>query len=91
MKRPQVMDLEPKDGSLDDKFLLNALSCGQFDSVVSLRVSRINHACISNACHYYEEKTKVKVVNATKYIKGKGTSTNDVIQIGGGPSSVFMQ
>jgi hypothetical protein len=64
------MDLEPKDGSLDDKFHLNSVSCGEFDSVVSLRMSRFNHACISNACHYYEENTKTKVVHSSKNIKG---------------------
>jgi len=66
-----VVDLEPKSGNLDDKFSLNRLGCGEFEPVLSLRLSRVNHACISNASHYYEEKTKTKVVFATKDIKGK--------------------
>ena len=65
------MDLEPKTGNLDDKFLLNYLSSGDFEPVLSLRLSRVNHACIANASHYYEEKTKTKVIHATKNIKGK--------------------
>ena len=69
------MDLEPKDGSLDDKFLLNSMSCGEFDTVLSLRVSRLNHACISNASHYYEENSKTKVVHSSKEIKGWEQST----------------
>ena len=69
------MDLEPKTGNLDDKFLLNYLSSRDFEPVLSLRLSRVNHACIANASHYYEEKTKTKVIHATKNIKGKLNAT----------------
>jgi hypothetical protein len=69
--------LEPRSGSYDEKFFLNCLACGEFEPVVSLRISRINHACLSNAAHFYEEQTKTKVLHSSKPIKG---STIPLIQ-----------
>ncbi len=64
-----MKDLEPKDGSLEEKLRLNSFN-SHVGSVLSLRLARINHACISNACHYFEDTTNVKVVHSTREIKG---------------------
>ncbi len=68
------MDLEPRNGTLDEKVKLNRLGCGpDYADVIALRVSRLNHACMPNAIHIWEETTNTKVVHATRLIKGKRT------------------
>ncbi len=65
------MDLEPRNGTLDEKVQLNRLGCGSgVADVNALRVSRLNHDCMANAIHIWEETTNTKVVHATRLIKG---------------------
>jgi len=75
----EVMDLEPRSGTLDEKFSLNKLGCASgdpVDEVLALRLSRVNHACSPKAQHYYEENSKTKVLVANKLIKGNPLNRN---------------
>lgn len=66
-----LQDLEPRGGSLREKWKLNALDCGDAgpSSVVCLRLSRANHACHNNADHWFDQTHAVKVLLATRDIK----------------------
>ena len=59
-----IKDLEPKNGSLRDKFELNCFECGEVEikKLVCLSISRVNHSCIFNADHFYDEKFNVKIL-----------------------------
>lgn len=74
-EHPMIAELEPKDGSLKEKFDRNKVECidayGGSYTGVSLRLSRINHSCDSNAYHF-SCHDGMKVVMARKPIK-RGT------------------
>ncbi|CAM9227518.1 unnamed protein product, partial [Heterosigma akashiwo] len=64
-----ISDLMPNDGDLKAKFDLNCLSVGGRDgSVVCVRLSRANHDCFPNACHYSDNELGVKVLFAVRPI-----------------------
>jgi hypothetical protein len=68
-----VMALMPVEGSLLDKFLLNAMSCseeGDFDQVSGLfiNMSRINHDCLGNSFHWFIPYLKSKALFASRKI-----------------------
>lgn len=64
--------MEPKEGSLDEKFLLNSFSGhpgrdGGKD-ILGLRSARVNHSCRPNAAVSYDETARVKILVAQKDI-----------------------
>ena len=66
-----IKDLEPKDGSLRDKFKLNCIAGhpDRGDVFVGLRASRVNHSCRPNACYTYEETARVSILYALRDIR----------------------
>ncbi len=68
-----MMDLEPKNGSLDDKFRLNAFngSSSREDGkhYVGVRLSRLNHSCHPNADHVYDDVACVAILFAQRDIQ----------------------
>ena len=64
--------MEPKEGSLDDKFLLNSFSGHPGrdggKNLLGLRSARVNHSCRPNAAVSYDETARVKIVIAQKDI-----------------------
>ena len=68
-----INDLEPKGGSLQDKFNLNewpsAWPCrDNGKSYVGLRISRVNHNCRPNAARIYDEVARVEILYALQDI-----------------------
>jgi hypothetical protein len=53
-----VFDLEPLDGTLIEKDRLNSFATDD-ESLLFVRVARINHSCDSNACQSFENGTMV--------------------------------
>ena len=66
-----LSSLEPQNGSLKEKFDLNAMSCPDLDndSVVCMTMSRVNHSCDPNSEHMYVNTYKVQVLVALREIK----------------------
>lgn len=65
-----VMALEPKGASLQEKFRFNQVSCGENQGTVfCLRLSRVNHSCDPNAAHWYDATYGVKVLSAVRDIE----------------------
>jgi hypothetical protein len=70
--RDKVMRLVPEDGSLQDKYRLNAIGShderGDFAGV-ALWMSRANHACLPSALPYYDPETRCIVLHATRKLE----------------------
>ena len=65
-----VRDLEPIGGTTLEKERLNSFGAGaEGQSVLCVRVARMNHDCNSNACHTFEEGSGVMVVVANRDIE----------------------
>lgn len=61
---PKAQELMPHGGTLQEKFILNELGCAEEDdenSVLCVRIARVNHSCDPNAVHFYDNRLKVKV------------------------------
>lgn len=57
--------LDPRPGTVEDKFLLNAMQASTrawCEGVLSVRMARANHSCGANAYHYYEEAQRVRLL-----------------------------
>ena len=75
--KPSVIALVPKDGSIQDKFNRNCMSCSDSESEgahkhetgLFITMSRINHHCIGNASHLYLDNRSVKILVADQDIK----------------------
>ena len=64
-----IKDLMPEDGTLMDKFDLNAFQMDVDDmGAVSLRISRVNHDCRANAATFYCTTSRVKILYAQRQI-----------------------
>ena len=72
------MDLMPRGGSLDQKFLLNAMDSlvlsnfpdgGKHLRHLALRIARANHNCNPNAGHIYDDNAKVAILFANRDIQ----------------------
>jgi len=69
-----ISDLEPKGGSLQDKFKLNELHNAwpcrdNGKSYVGLRIARVNHNCRPNAARIYDEVARVEILYALQDIQ----------------------
>ena len=70
-----LSSLEPRKGSLEEKFDLNAMGCDKNDDstvpdrVVCMTMSRVNHSCNPNSEHAYVHGCKVKVLVALRAIQ----------------------
>uniref|UniRef100_A0A6A7G741 Uncharacterized protein n=1 Tax=Hirondellea gigas TaxID=1518452 RepID=A0A6A7G741_9CRUS len=62
--------LLPRDGSLQDKFDRNAMSCAedQGASGLFITMSRVNHDCVGNTLHHYVDSQGVKILVASHEI-----------------------
>jgi hypothetical protein len=49
--------------------------------VVGLRLSRVKHACVPNADHWYDNDRKVRILFSERDIKGVFSSCNVFVQI----------
>ena len=67
--RERVRQLLPHDGTLYEKAERNDMSCGDNgERGLFLIMSKVNHDCIGNSCHYYLPNRKVKLLVATRSI-----------------------
>jgi len=67
-----INDLEPKGGSLEAKFNLNAFGCyvgSDGGGSLSLRISRVNHACRANAAISYDDVACVNILFSLRDIQ----------------------
>lgn len=67
---PEIENLTPIDGSISDKYEMNSFSCSNSggSGVVCPRISRVNHACDSNASHHSDEFNSCKILYSTRRI-----------------------
>ncbi|KAJ3031166.1 UNVERIFIED_CONTAM: hypothetical protein HDU68_006037 [Siphonaria sp. JEL0065] len=66
---PAFQTLAPMDGTLREKFDLNAVGCSEgLGSAVAPRLSRANHSCFNNAGRCHEEFTDTIVMYAQRDI-----------------------
>lgn len=58
-----LMALAPVDGTFKDKIQLNSMDHGDDGPGVTIKMSRLNHACFgrNNATHYYDDVNKVLI------------------------------
>jgi hypothetical protein len=65
---PQLADLCPKNGTMTEKFGLNAISHNG-TSELNFRISRLNHSCQSNASSQRIRETKVRLIYSRQLIR----------------------
>jgi len=70
-----AMALMPEGGDLEAKVALNGMGCseegggfGSDETGLFITMSRVNHACLANAVHYYHEDSGVKILVASRHI-----------------------
>eukprot|EP01035_Chromulina_nebulosa_P004505 gene4505-6167_t len=69
MNDPVILDLEPREGLLMQKFALNRRPITDPGSgVLCARISRVNHSCHPNSCHRYDEFSNVLILLAERDI-----------------------
>jgi len=59
---PRVADLMPPGGTIDEKYEFNKFIASAVEGnahCLFLRVSRLNHSCVPNATHFYNNMDKV--------------------------------
>lgn len=88
---PAIQDLMPTKGTIEEKYLLNALDCDtEGDDVMCLRIARANHNCDANADHYYDETFKVKILFSEREIQpGEQTCVISVLLAKGDKNFFF--
>ena len=64
-----VQDLMPHGGSPEEKFHFNKIATDEGESVLCLRISRVNHSCRENAFHYWDRTFKVKILFSEREIQ----------------------
>ena len=66
---PLIKDLMPENGTLMEKFKMNAFATEVPGvDVVSLRISRVNHSCNENAAVFYCRESRVNILYALREI-----------------------
>lgn len=76
-----VMDLMPHGASLQEKWDLNCFDTNSAFQVLCVKISRVNHSCNANSCHYYHNSTGVKVLYAMKHICAGDEITLDYLSL----------
>lgn len=66
---PGVMELEPRSGTMQDKWELNKLGTQSGKFVLGVRIARVNHCCRANASHYHDEINNLKILISNRPIK----------------------